>query len=141
MTLEYLNINYCLAITLATYAATYAMNAVKNNIANTIKAELDKVKAISLSNFTIIKKEIGEITRAEFLARILLITSLTQTIIYIGAYVFSKAEKIPNSYLRGSENTMVSLCAIAIIISLISVYIVLTSPRQNLLSANWNIPE
>jgi len=141
MTLEYLSLNFCLTIMLATYASTYAMNTIKNNIANTIKADLQNLKSMTLNNFDDLKRELGIITKAELFVRILFIAALTQTLVYICAYIYTRSNNITIPYFSCAESTLVTIFAICIIISFISILSVFTSPKQNLLSAKWDIKE
>jgi len=139
MTLDYLNTGVCLTVTLFTLGGVYYANTVKNNISNTIKSELDSIGTMSLKNFKKIKQEIGFITKAEIYVIILFIITLSQAIVCIGSWLYSKIENISNSFLSCSENILLTLFIIGIIISIIIIPCLIFSPRQNLLSAKWDL--
>ena len=94
---------------------------------------------MTLGNYDELKKELGIIIKAELFVRILFMTALTQTLIYISAYTYTKNNNITIPYLSCAESTLVTLFTICIIISFISIWVVFNSPKQNLLSAQWNI--
>lgn len=155
MALEYLNTNVCLGFTFATFAAFYFVNTVKNNVANTIKAELDKAKYISLENYDEIVKEIGIITKCNIFVKILFLIAATHGLTTLYTFLYTNLNpsfltkmdnlmgtfRIISFFYNGSEPMFLSFFVLCIIISLISIFIVFFSPRQNLLTANWNIPD
>lgn len=151
MILEYLDTNFCLTVTLCTLGTLLAMNTIKNNVANTIKAELDKTKSISLNNYAELVREIGIITKCIIFVKILFLITVTHFLIVLYTYLYTNIDpsflkkigscRLISFFYNGSEPIFLSFFVLCIIISIICVFVVLTSPRQNLLTANWNIPD
>lgn len=151
MTLEYLDMNFCLKVTFFTFATLYATNTIKNNVANTIKAELDRAESISVNNYDAIVKEIGIITKCIIFVKILGLVAATHLIITLYTYLYTNLDpsfltnnpigrcKVISFLYKGSEPIFLSFFVLCVIITIICFVVVLASPRQNLLTAKWHM--
>lgn len=141
MTLEYLDIGIGLTITGITLAAAASMNVVKNNVANTIKAELEKAKTISMSNYDFVMNELTVFVRCGLFVRILFLMFLSQFIIWICTIFYKNIQSIEWTFFNCSENILLTLTIICGIVTFVGVWVVFNSQRQNILTSRWEIPQ
>lgn len=140
MELEHCNFSFFLTIVMFTWTGTYWANTIKNSIANTNEYYLREVGAITIINYSTLKKVIGTLTKCYSLFVLLLITAIIESIMLLGLFLYSELEGITNWLLLSIEAIISVFYAMGIIILIVSIVIVFLSPRQHLLSDKWNIP-